>query len=42
MTNRIAKEARNKMDYLIIHEKPPRDLLDNDTYCATYPLFDGN
>ncbi|MBA0613492.1 hypothetical protein Godav_013920 [Gossypium davidsonii] len=33
------------MEHLITHEEPSesvRGLLDDDTYCATYPLFDGD
>ncbi|MBA0644590.1 hypothetical protein Goklo_028732 [Gossypium klotzschianum] len=43
--DRVAKEALGEMDHLIIHEEPPksvRGLLDDDTHCATYPLFDGD
>ncbi|MBA0851687.1 hypothetical protein Goshw_024497, partial [Gossypium schwendimanii] len=41
--DRVAKETLGEMDHLIIHEEPPesvRGLLDDDTHCATYPLFD--
>ncbi|MBA0609551.1 hypothetical protein Godav_021588 [Gossypium davidsonii] len=43
--DRVAKEALGEMDHLIIHEEPPksvRSLLDDDTHCTTYPLFDGD
>ncbi|KAH1091154.1 hypothetical protein J1N35_018411 [Gossypium stocksii] len=40
----LTKEARGKMEQLIIHEEPPasvRSLLNNDNHCASYPLFEG-
>ncbi|MFQ6624961.1 hypothetical protein Gotur_003606, partial [Gossypium turneri] len=43
--DRVAKETLGEIDHLIIHEEPPksvRGLLDDDTHCITYPLFDGD